>query len=192
MLCIFDQIFLKFEKITAIHRNIAKNEGKTKFEHWFYDLSFKSSLAITFFTFGLCLSLIYPHITLLVLVLFLYQYHAEKYNLMYRYPLEFESQKISRMTLVKNSFYAVILFQVCMILLGALGSPSKLHIKTIVYLLCFVLIQLIVLITIFEFMRKPWQGAEVEIERILEEQQHRLFDGTLSELSLNSIDNNRE
>ena len=91
MLCIFDQIFLKFEKITAIHRNIARHQGKTKFEHWFYDLSFKSSLAIAFFTFGLCLCLVYPHISVLVLVLFLYQYHAEKYNLMYRYPLEFES-----------------------------------------------------------------------------------------------------
>ena len=92
------------------------------------------------------------------------------------------------MTFVKNSYYAVILFQVCMILLGALGGPTKLHIKTIVYLLCFVLIQLIVLITIFEFMRKPWQGAEVEIERILEEQQHRLFDDTISELSLSKHD----
>ena len=56
--------------------------------------------------------------------------------------------------------------------------------KTTIYLLCFVLIQLIVLITIFEFMRRPWQGVEIELERILEEQQHRIFDDTLSEMSL--------
>ena len=62
---------------------------------------------------------------------------------MYRYPLEFESQKISRMTLVKNSFYTIILFQVLMILLGSLGKQPKavlLAPKTTIYLLCFVLI----------------------------------------------------
>ena len=58
-----------------------------------------------------------------------------------------------------------------MIALGSLGGPQiNLTNKTVVYLLCFVLIQLIVLVTIFEFMRKPWQGAEIQIEKILEEQ----------------------
>ena len=109
-LTIFDQLFLNFEKLTAIHKSIAKNQGKTKFEHWFHDLSFKSSLAITFFTVGLCLSLIYPHMSILILALFTFLYYMEKYNLMYRYPLEFESQKTSRMILVKNSFYTIILF----------------------------------------------------------------------------------
>jgi len=171
LLSILDQIFLKFDKLMAIHENILKHRGKIKFEHWFYDLSFKSSLAIAFFTFSLFFCLIFPHIAVLALILFTYLYHAEKYNLMYRYPLEFESQKISRKTLVKNSFYAVILFQVGMIALGSLGGPQiNLTNKTVVYLLCFVLIQLIVLVTIFEFMRKPWQGAEIQIEKILEEQ----------------------
>lgn len=142
-LTIFDQLFLNFEKLTAIHKSIAKNQGKTKFEHWFHDLSYKSSLAITFFTVGLCLSLVYPHLSVLVVALFTFLYYIEKYNLMYRYPLEFESQKISRMTLVKNSFYTIILFQTMMILLGSFGKQPKsalLTPKTTIYLLCFVLI----------------------------------------------------
>ena len=116
-------------------------------------------MAITFFTFGLCLSLIYPHLSILVLALFVFLYYIEKYNLMYRYPLEFESQKISRMILVKNSFYTIIMFQTIMILLGSLGKQKNtvlLSPKTTIYLLCFVLIQLIVLITVFEFTRRPW------------------------------------
>lgn len=77
------------------------------------------------------------------------------------------------MILVKNSFYTIILFQIIMILFGSLGKQPKavlLAPKTTIYLLCFVLIQLIVLITVFEFTRRPWQGAEMELEKILEEQ----------------------
>lgn len=47
------------------------------------------------------------------------------------------------------------------------------------------------LVTIFEFMRRPWQGAEVELEKILEEQQHRLFDDTISEMSLSARGDDR-
>jgi hypothetical protein len=80
------------------------------FEHWFNDLSFKSCIAVGIFTFGLLNSLIYPHITALVLFLFSTQFYIDKYNLMYIYPLDFESQVISRKTLVKNSYHGVILF----------------------------------------------------------------------------------
>lgn len=88
---------------------------------------------------------------------------------MYIYPLEFESQTLSRKTLVKNSFYAVILFQLCMIGAGTLGQEKELlSSKAIIYLASFVAIQLVVIIMMFEFLRKPWDGAEIELERVLE------------------------
>ena len=99
-----------FGKLVKGFEKIVRNNGKTKFEHWFYDLSFKSSIAVSIFTFGMFFSLIYPHIAMLVLVMFIIQFYIDKYNLMYIYPLDFESQVLSRKTLVKNSFYAVILF----------------------------------------------------------------------------------
>lgn len=39
--------------------------------------------------------------------------------------------------------------------------------KVSAYWLGFILIQLVVLLITFEFMRKPWEGAEVELEKIL-------------------------
>ena len=111
-----------FEKLVKGFEKIVRNNGKTKFEHWFNDLSFKSSIAVAIFTFGLFFCLIYPHLTLLVLVLLSVQFYIDKYNLMYIYPLDFESQVLSRKTLVKNSFYAIIIFQLGMISLGSLGE----------------------------------------------------------------------
>lgn len=58
---------------------------------------------------------------------------------MYIYPLEFESQLLSRQALVKNSFYAVILFQSAMVGLGALGD-GLLSRRASVYLVGLVLI----------------------------------------------------
>jgi hypothetical protein len=103
-------MLIDFEKLVKGFEKIVRNSGKTKFEQWFYDLSFKSSIAVAIFTFGLFFSLIYPHIAVLVLALLSTQFYIDKYNLMYIYPLDFESQVLSRKTLVKNSFYAVILF----------------------------------------------------------------------------------
>ena len=67
------------------------------------------------------------------------QFYIDKYNLMFIYPLEFESQTISRKMLVKNSFFAVILFQLGMISVGSLKTGT-LSPKVIVYLVAFVLI----------------------------------------------------
>jgi hypothetical protein len=54
-----------------------------------------------------------------------------------------------------------------MISLGTFGD-SVLNKKLIVYLYSFVVIQLIVIVAVFEFMRKPWDGVENELERALE------------------------
>lgn len=85
-------------------------EGKRAFEHYLYDLSLKTSFAIGFFTFGLMFCLLVPLTTPLFVALFILQYYSEKYNLMYFYPLDFESRSCSRKLLVKNSFYAILFF----------------------------------------------------------------------------------
>ena len=102
-------------------------------------------------------------------------YLIDKYNLMYYYPLEFESSSVSRKLLIKNSFYAVLLFQVVMISIGILRTVEDndgnlvtlITVKSAVYMYSLVLVQLIVILTIFEFMRKPWEGAELPLEDLL-------------------------
>lgn len=84
-------MIMDFEKLVKGFEKIVKNNCKTKFEHWFNDLSFKSSILVGIFTFGLFFCMIYPHLTLLVLILFVVQFYIDKYNLMYIYPLDFES-----------------------------------------------------------------------------------------------------
>ena len=54
-----------------------------------------------------------------------------------------------------------------MISLGTLNN-SGLSNKTFIYLYSFVLIQLIMMVIIFEFMRRPWEGVEIELEKVLE------------------------
>ena len=141
--------------------------GKQKFDHWFNDLSYKTTIIVGFFNIGLFFSIIYPHLTVLVWIILVFELYIDKYNLMFIYPLEFESQTISRKMLVKSSFYSVILFQTAMILTGLLRN-SLLAPKTAVYLLAFVFIQFVVIIIIFEFMRRPWEGQEILLEKALE------------------------
>jgi hypothetical protein len=167
LLIFLNQMAMDFEKLVKGYEKIVRNNGKTKFDHWFYDLSFKSSVAVAISTFGLIFCLIYPHIGFLVLFLLVVQFYIDKYNLMYIYPLDFESQVLSRKTLVKNSFYAVILFQLVMIGIGTLRD-GLLTTKTQIYLFSFVFIQFIILVIIFEFMRRPWEGVEIELEKVLE------------------------
>jgi len=37
-----------------------------------------------------------------------------------------------------------------------------------IYMFGLIIIQLVVIIITFEFMRKPWEGVEIELEKILE------------------------
>lgn len=152
--------------IIACFEKVIKDNHKTCFDQWFHDLSFKSSVSVVVFAFGLFFSLSVPLMTPLIIMLLLLQFYIDKYNLLYIYPLEFESQTISRKSLVKNSFFAIILFQLGMVALGftRLDPVSN---KISFYWIGFIVIQVVVIVITFEFMRKPWEGSEIELEKIL-------------------------
>jgi hypothetical protein len=62
--------------------------------------------------------------------------------------------------------------------------------KSLVYLFSFVMIQLIILIIIFEFMRRPWEGVEVELEKVLELQQNKILEDSISSMTMIELQNN--
>ena len=66
-----------------------------------------------------------------------------------------------------------------MIFLGTL-QDGLLNRKIVVYLFSFVFIQLVVIITVFEFMRKPWDGVENELEKAMEFYNNKLLDDSIS------------
>ena len=175
---------MDFHKLVEQFEKMIKDNGKTKFEQWFYDLSFKSTIAVVIFTLGLIFTLVYPWMNIILVLILVTQFYIDKYNLMYIYPLEFESQTISRKTLVKNSFFAIILFQLVMVSFTLIAG-NVLSYRAIIYLISFVLIQLVMIITIFEFMRRPWQGVEIELEKALELQQNKILEDSISFISLN-------
>lgn len=82
--------------------------------------------------------------------------------MIYVYPIDFESKSIYRKTLVIHSILAIILFQLLMFLIAG----TILNKRVSIYLFAYLVIQLMVLFTTFEFIRKPWEGKELEIERI--------------------------
>lgn len=43
------------------------------------------------------------------------------------------------------------------------------------------------LLIIFEFVRKPWEGAEVELEKILQLQRDKVLEDSVSELTLSAL-----
>lgn len=102
---------------------------------------------------------------------------------MYVYPLEFESQTISRRALVKNSYFAIILFQTGMALIGFTRQDPVSN-KVGGYWLGLIAIQLFVIVITFEFMRKPWEGVEIELEKILQLQQQKILEDSISAMSV--------
>jgi len=57
------------------------------------------------------------------------------------------------------------------------------------YAVGLVIIQLVVIIITFEFMRKPWDGTEIELEKVLTLQQNKVLEDSISEIT-NSLPNN--
>ena len=127
---------------------------KSKFKHYIYDLGMRVVIATTMLTCGICFSVIVPITVPICAVMFWIGYYLEKYNLLYVYPLDFESEVVFRKTLVMSTFWAVILFQVFMIVL----MSSIISIGTTIQLILLVLVQLTVSAILFEFFRSPWQG----------------------------------
>lgn len=92
-------------------------QHKSKFKHYIYDLSLRNVIAVTIFTFGICFSIIVPIMIPFVAILAWICYYFEKYNIFFVYPLDFESEEMNRKTLVLGTFWAIILFQVFMIII---------------------------------------------------------------------------
>ena len=75
-----------------------------------------------------------------------------------------------------------------MIGLGALGDDI-LDRTTTVHMLIFVLVQFLPIYIIFEFMRSPWAGVEIELERVLELQQRKILEDSISVMTMQNIGN---
>lgn len=69
MLAMINQSFLDFQAVVTSFEKAVKNNGKTRFVQWFYDLSFKSCISVVVFTFGLISILLYPFMSPFVIIL---------------------------------------------------------------------------------------------------------------------------
>lgn len=58
------------------------------------------------------------------------------------------------------------------------------RVKPAFYLLSAVVVQLVVLVTVFEFLRRPWEGVELEIEKILEFQENKILEDCMSSIDM--------
>jgi hypothetical protein len=76
--------------IKAINDQLKVN-GKYKFSHFAHDLGLRCCMAVTLFGFGLTFSLLIPLLSPIMLVLALIVYYIDKYNLIFVYPIEFDS-----------------------------------------------------------------------------------------------------
>jgi hypothetical protein len=83
--------------------------------------------------------------------------------MIYVYPIDFESKLQTRRALVVYSIAGIVLFQGAMFGLASTVLSSRVSI----YLFAFLVIQVMVLVTVFEFIRKPWEGQELELERTI-------------------------
>lgn len=138
-----------------------KVHGKSKFKHFLYDIGLRNALAVSFFTLCLVTSIIVPLTTFLALLLFWIAYNIDKYNMFFVYPLDFESCSVNRRTLVIYTLEGIIFFQVVMVWL----CSSMLTIDLITYLSAAIFFQVILIVSLFECIRKPWKGLSCKVEQ---------------------------
>lgn len=84
--------------------------GKTKFKHWFYDMGYKYAIVLSLYCFSLFFSVLIPLMLPFAALIFCIFYYVDKYNLMYIYPVEFESKPIYRKALIINTILAIVMF----------------------------------------------------------------------------------
>lgn len=84
--------------------------GRNKFKHYLYDLGLRNVIAVSMFTLGLCCSVIVPLALPFCAILFYLAYLIDKYNLIFVYPIDFESQLMNRKILIKGTLAAILLF----------------------------------------------------------------------------------
>jgi len=170
------QLFVKAEQIIKAFHQMIISGVRSKFKHWFFDFGFKNSVAVCLFSMSLFFSIIVPYFLLFSAVLFVLMYYFEKYNVIYIYPIDFESKPVNRKTLVVYSIVSVILFQLAMFIFAG----SVLNKKINIYLFAYLVIQSMVVFTTFEFIRKPWVGRESEVEKALQQNANNIFESISS------------
>jgi len=132
---------------------------------------------IVLFTFSLTLSLVIPLIALGAFLLFALTYFLEKYRIMSEQSLSFDSSTPLRRSLILYPLYSIGLFQTLMLTICSSVFPQNVS----VYLLAGLVIEVLICLSIFEFSeRKPWEGRELGIERVIQEEQDRLFESISS------------
>lgn len=146
--------------------------GRNKFKHYLYDLGLRNVIAVTMFTMGLCCSVVIPVTSPFCAILFFFAYAIDKYNLFFVYPIDFESQEMNRKILIKTVLAAIMLFQGITIAV----IQSMVHQQTFIYLITMLVIQLLVSLVVFEFIRSPWKGVKLTIEEAEEELNQRMFE----------------
>jgi len=107
--------------------------------------------------------------------------------LLYLYPAEFESRIVLRKALIVYIMIAAFLFQGIMFLM----ANTELAQNFGIYLFAFLILQLsnpsyltfllVTVFSVFEFIRKPWEGREIEIEKVKQEQMNHIFDSISSD-----------
>jgi hypothetical protein len=83
--------------------------------------------------------------------------------MIYVYPIDFESKLTNRRVLIQYAIIGIALFQFGMFTIIASASTRRVAI----YIFALFIIEVMVVFTTFEFIRKPWEGEELEIEKVM-------------------------
>ena len=133
-----------------------------KFKHWYYDLGFKTCVATALFTFTLTLSLTIPLLVPLGYLLF---------------TTVFDSSLPLRRTLLIAPLQGLVVFQTLMFLVVSSVLPRRVS----VYLFAGLALEGVVAWSIIEFQkRRPWDGREQKLDRVIEEEHDKVFESISS------------
>jgi hypothetical protein len=100
-------------------------------------------------------------------LLFISTYALEKFHVLFTYQLFLDPTKPLLRALTLYPLYSLLIFQTLMF--SILGTVLNRRVS--VYLFAALALEVLIVVCAFEFMRrKPWEGREKKIDKVMEEQ----------------------
>ena len=149
-----------------------KVNGKNKFSHFVYDMGLRNALAVTLFGIGLVFSLVVPLVCFVMSFIVFLGYCIDKFNLIFVYPLDFDSQITNRKCLIQYAVSCVIAFQTLMLILEQ-GRLNKNQWYTIVLAIA---IQAGLILICLTMLREPWKGLPQKSETAEAVEKEKMFE----------------
>lgn len=117
-----------------------KDKKSERSNKWYFEIGYQQSFSISIFALVFVFSCIMPLALPLGAIFFLLKYKIDKYNMLYRYRIEYEADAYIRILVSTFSVFSIALFQLVMVFAFVLTGDDDMIVLALLLLIVSVII----------------------------------------------------